>query len=76
MDRRAEGWRMVNPGSIGLPYDGDPRAAYALIDFEGANCAVDLRRVAYDVEAVIAKLQNKDYPTLDLMARRLRDAQM
>jgi diadenosine tetraphosphatase ApaH/serine/threonine PP2A family protein phosphatase len=76
MDRTAEGWRMVNPGSIGLPFDGDPRAAYALIDFEGANCVVDLRRVEYDVEAVIAKLENEDYPALDLMARRLRDAQM
>lgn len=69
------GWRMVNPGSIGFPFDGDPRAAYAILTFDSGSVKVDLRRVNYDVEWVIEKLAEGDFPALDLMARRLRDAQ-
>ncbi len=39
---------LVNPGSVGQPRDGDPRAAYALWDTAGS--CLTLRRVAYDVE--------------------------
>jgi diadenosine tetraphosphatase ApaH/serine/threonine PP2A family protein phosphatase len=35
---------LINPGSVGQPLDGDPRAAYALVDGD----AFDLRRVEYD----------------------------
>lgn len=47
------GKRMVNPGSVGLPRDGDPRACYAVLE-DGEPM---LRRVAYDVERTIAALQ-------------------
>lgn len=44
----AVGSRMlVNPGSVGQPRDGDPRAAFAIYDSEAAQ--VTFRRVAYDV---------------------------
>jgi len=46
---------LVNPGSVGVPLDGDRRAAYALID--PADSALELRRVAYDAEATIAQLR-------------------
>lgn len=75
MDRQTESWRMVNPGSVGLPFDGDTRAAYAIIEFDGANAHLDFRRVAYDVEAVIAKVEADDYPELELVTRRLRTAE-
>jgi diadenosine tetraphosphatase ApaH/serine/threonine PP2A family protein phosphatase len=39
------GVRLVNPGSVGMPFDGDPRAAYALLHAGGV---VEHRRVAYD----------------------------
>ena len=44
---------LVNPGSVGQPRDGDPRAAFALYD-SGAN-TVDYRRVSYDVERTSAR---------------------
>ncbi len=37
---------VVNPGSVGLPADGDPRAGYAVWQ----DGEVELRRVAYDIE--------------------------
>jgi len=40
---------VVNPGSVGKPLDGDPRAAYAVWE----DAAVSLRRVEYDVEQTV-----------------------
>lgn len=41
---------IVNPGSVGQPRDGDPRASYSVIDTEEGR--VDNHRVEYDLEAV------------------------
>jgi len=49
VERFAEGI-VVNPGSVGQPRDGDPRAGYAVVDLEALT--VDTHRVEYDVEAV------------------------
>jgi len=46
------GKRVVNPGSVGLPKDGGPRAAYAVID----DVRVELKRAAYDVAETITQL--------------------
>jgi diadenosine tetraphosphatase ApaH/serine/threonine PP2A family protein phosphatase len=54
--------RIVNDGSAGLPLDGDPRPVYVLLDFTGDECAVTVRRVKYDHEAVIAELERVDHP--------------
>jgi len=53
-DRHADGLRLVNPGSVGLPLDGDPRAAYALI---ASPDDIELRRVAYDEMSAAAGLR-------------------
>jgi diadenosine tetraphosphatase ApaH/serine/threonine PP2A family protein phosphatase len=45
---------IVNVGSVGQPRDRDPRAAYGVWDVEAGR--VELRRVAYDVEAARAKI--------------------
>lgn len=75
MDRDLGDWRMVNPGSVGLPFDGDARAAYALAEFDDhGRLNLDLRRVAYDVEQSIAKLMASDLPQRDKYAAWLRHA--
>jgi predicted phosphodiesterase len=52
--REAEGGRLlVNPGSVGLPFDGDRRAAYAL--WQGGR-DIELRRVEYDSDAYAASV--------------------
>lgn len=59
---RQDGRWMIGPGSVGMPFDGDPRAAYALIEVEargtegptGQRWEVRLVRVPYDVEATLA----------------------
>ena len=39
----------VNTGSVGRPKDGDWRAGYALLSFDGPSVAVEFRRVDYDI---------------------------
>ena len=47
------GTRIVNPGSVGLNRDGDPRAAYAIIDGD----TVELKRVEYPVGETITGVE-------------------
>jgi putative phosphoesterase len=49
---------VINPGSVGLPRDGDPRAACAIIE----NFKVDLRRIEYPVEDTVAVVQASSLP--------------
>jgi predicted phosphodiesterase len=50
--------RVVSPGSVGLPLDGDPRAAYALIE----DGRVTLRRAEYPIGETIAGLRSIGLP--------------
>jgi predicted phosphodiesterase len=47
------GISLFNPGSVGMPFDGDTRAAYALMDEDGRLAH---RRVSYDVERAAAAM--------------------
>jgi predicted phosphodiesterase len=58
------GKRVVNPGSVGQPKDGDPRAAYAVLEDGG----VRLCRTAYSVERTIDALRNTRVPAEALSA--------
>jgi len=58
---------LINPGSVGQPRDGDPRAAFALVDTEARR--VDLRRAAYPLETTQLKVLRAGLP--DVLARRL-----
>ncbi len=71
LDRTVDDVRLVNDGSVGLPLDGDPRAAYTLLDFESDRCNVTIRRVAYDIEAVIAELDRVEHPGRRWVGQRL-----
>ena len=52
----------VNPGSVGRPEGGDPRASYALVDFTADGPAVEHRRVSYDVVRTIDALRSAGLP--------------
>jgi len=68
----AGGTRLVNPGSVGMPFDGDPRAAYALLDDDSR---VEHRRVAYDHAASAAAVRERfDGEWTTVVARRIETA--
>jgi predicted phosphodiesterase len=62
MTRRIGRWFVVNSGSVGVPYDGDPRASYAWLHVPEKACSpagnamwqAGIRRVPYDLEALDA----------------------
>ncbi len=58
---------LINPGSVGQPRDGDPRAAYAIYDPDAGT--VEYRRAAYSVGVAQAKIRRAGLP--DLLADRL-----
>jgi predicted phosphodiesterase len=66
----ATGAELVNPGSVGLPFDGDQRAAYALIDGD----RVQLRRVAYDYERSAAAARERIEGVGEDIAERIESA--
>jgi len=74
MDRRVGQVRLVNGGSVGLPFDGDPRPAYALLDFEGRDCRVAMHRVEYDGGRVIQELERVAHPGLEWIGGMIRRA--
>jgi diadenosine tetraphosphatase ApaH/serine/threonine PP2A family protein phosphatase len=51
---------LVNPGSVGQPRDGDPRAAYAVLDDEAQE--LSLRRVLYPVHEAQARITSAGLP--------------
>jgi predicted phosphodiesterase len=67
-DRQVPGGpRLVNVGSVGLPYEGAGGAYWA---FVGPD--IDLRRTPYDVEQAVAELEETTFPQFDeIFARSL-----
>ena len=59
---------VVNAGSVGLPWDGDPRAAYLLLD-EGVPTTI---RVEYDVEREARALRAAGHPDADRLCEMRR----
>ena len=62
------GSALVNVGSVGQPRDGDPRAAYGILDLETRT--LELRRAAYDVRAAQRRILEEGLPPW--LAERLR----
>lgn len=56
----AENRLIINPGGIGQPRDGDPRASYAIYD--GETRSVTHYRVPYDIEATQSRMMEHGLP--------------
>ena len=71
-ERRSGDLRVLNTGSVGLPYDGDPRASYLLLegDREG-DPTVTWRRVSYDRERAVAAIKARGVPMAARLIQRI-----
>jgi diadenosine tetraphosphatase ApaH/serine/threonine PP2A family protein phosphatase len=65
--RSVSGMIVTNTGSVGLPYDGDRRAAYLLLD----DSKPAVRRVEYDVDRELRALSICGLPHADWVAKIL-----
>lgn len=59
---------LINTGSVGLSYDGDPRASYLILD----DGAPTVRRVAYDIDRELKALAACGRPGAEWTSRMLR----
>ena len=53
---------LINGGSVGKPKDGDPRASYALIDYQDGNWQNEIVRVSYEVETMARAIEQSGLP--------------
>ncbi|MDZ4765331.1 MAG: metallophosphoesterase family protein [Chloroflexota bacterium] len=74
MDRTLSlgGWRVINVGSVGLSFDMPGYAQWGLFTVEKGALDVDLRAVAYDVEAYIRDLETCGLPAPAWFVSKLR----
>jgi putative phosphoesterase len=63
------GEMLANPGSVGQPRDGDPRAAFAILTLSDGEFSFDIKRVEYDLDAVAGKIIQAGLP--EFLANRL-----
>jgi diadenosine tetraphosphatase ApaH/serine/threonine PP2A family protein phosphatase len=54
--------RILNPGSVGQPRDGDPRASYAIVAGDGDQLTFELRRVPYDISTTQVRMRAAGLP--------------
>lgn len=66
--RHCGGITVANSGSVGLPYDGDTRASYLLVEGE----SVSIQRVEYDIDAECSFLLQSGLPHATWVAELLR----
>jgi predicted phosphodiesterase len=72
--RERDGIELVNPGSVGMPFDGDTRAAYALVH---PDETIEHRRVSYDHTVSAARVRERfEGGWADVVARRIEQAAM
>ncbi|WP_022792223.1 metallophosphoesterase family protein [Marinococcus halotolerans] len=60
---------VINTGSIGLPFDGEPTPSYVLLTIEDGEIIPEIRRVPYDTDEVLAQFDANDYPNSDQVKR-------
>lgn len=73
------GRAIVNTGSVGLPFDGNTAASYALLEVEEPYAgsaapafSLSIRRVPYDVEAAVRAFDNLEHPAAERVIAALR----
>jgi putative phosphoesterase len=57
LDRRVDGFRWVNAGSVGMPYEGEVAAFWVLLGPE-----IELRRTPFDVERAVEAVLGSGWP--------------
>ncbi len=61
-NRELNGVTFINPGSVGRPDDGDPRASYAILEIKDGVITVQHFRVAYNIMAAVRVMRQTGLP--------------
>jgi putative phosphoesterase len=63
---------VINPGSVGRPFDGDPRASFMMLEFMAKGLDVTTHRVAYDMTPVVEEMGRQGFS--DVLIRAFVEA--
>ncbi len=74
--RSLKGATILNPGSVGLPFDGNPKASYAVIETSANTMNASIHRVTYDLRLALEALERLDYPHRERLAQSMERAAM
>lgn len=69
--RRVGTHQLIGTGSIGLPFDGDPRAAYLILEVTERDVGVTHVRVDYDLAAALSAGTERGFPDMDFLYKVL-----
>jgi len=77
--RHLDGTLVVNAGSVGMPFDGDPRAAYAQLIWQRGEWQAEIVRLAYDQEQTTEQFYASGFipnagPLAEIMLLEFRQA--
>lgn len=73
--RRLDSRLLANSGSVGMPFDGDQRAAFLTLEESRDGWSAEHHRVPYDIDAAIRAARKSDNPGGERYAKRLETAQ-
>lgn len=74
--RYINGKVIMNIGSVGLPFDGTPKASYGLVHIEEGKMRTSIQRVDYDLEKVVRLYHEVEYPNAGMMSEVIRRAKI
>ncbi len=60
--RKVKGVWFINPGTVGRPGDGDPRAAYTLLDIKEGRVSIQPFRINYVIERAVEAIHKAQLP--------------
>jgi putative phosphoesterase len=72
--RFIDGKCVINTGSVGLPFDGLNKSAYALVEIGENDFQASIVRVDYDVNDAIKQFRESDYPNKEFMTNLFENA--
>ena len=71
--RSINGKIIMNIGSVGLPFDGLPKASYAIVEVESGNIRTTIERVAYNTEKTANLYHEVGYPNAEVLSSFVRN---
>ncbi|WP_226037043.1 metallophosphoesterase family protein [Aquibacillus saliphilus] len=74
--RYINGKTVINLGSVGLPFDGQTKASYAIVNLTKKSMSTSIERVSYDFEKTIEKYNEVRYPNTEMMENIIRNGSL
>ncbi|MEX2425374.1 MAG: metallophosphoesterase family protein [Thermomicrobiaceae bacterium] len=72
--RALDSGHVIGVGSVGLPFDGDRRAMYTVVEAGAGGFNIDFRRLEYDFESAIRQAKSSGGPNGETFATNLANA--